>query len=400
MPQTLEGSWTGKLNAGAATLTVVIHIGQDADGNTICTMDSPDQGAKGIPAVVNYVSADSIQLNIPSLIVTFHGKMTGNELRGNFMQMGRLLPLTLTRGVEVVRRPQSPAPPYPYKTEEVTFTNETDHTTLAGTLTYPEGFERRKKHSVPVVLMITGSGLQNRDEEVFEHKPFLVIADFLARNGIASLRYDDRGFGASTAGDSTGREATTLDYKRDAEAGLSYLRSLKRFGKVGALGHSEGGCIVFMLGASKAADFVVSMAGVGVKGDSALTAQVNHIMQLQGQPTQLSVSQYRRNAQSANSPWIDWFLDYDPTPDIAATACPVMAINGDKDCQVLASLNLSAIKRALPQNPHTLIKAYPALNHLFQHCQTGLPTEYRNIEETLSPEVLKDMAEWINKIAR
>jgi pimeloyl-ACP methyl ester carboxylesterase len=243
--------------------------------------------------------------------------------------------------------------------------------------------------------MVSGSGLQNRDEEIFNHKPFLVIADYLARHGIASLRYDDRAFGASTGGDRIHNQATSLDYKRDAAAAIDFLRVRNEFAQVGVLGHSEGGYIAFMLGSDKKVDFAISMAGTGVKGDIVLTTQVNEILKMQGQTTTLTTEQCRQNALSVPSDWMKWFLDYDPTADISATTCPVFALNGDKDLQVIASLNLPAIKQALPQNKHTLVKEYAGLNHLFQHCKTGLPTEYNTIEETISEEVLKDIATWI-----
>lgn len=393
----LLGAWNGKLNLGATSLTIVLHFEQ-ADGYVVCTMDSPDQGAKGIGANKDYLSDDSVAISIQTLGMTYRAKLKDGLLVGTFMQNGLKLPLTLKKGELERHRPQTPAAPYPYKTEEVTFVNKTDNATLSGTLTYPAGFETMKKGDVPVVIMVSGSGLQNRDEELFDHKPFLVIADHLARHGIASLRYDDRAFGKSTGGDRIHNKATTQDYKRDAEAAVSYLRSMKKFGKVGVIGHSEGGNIAFMLGKDKVVDYVISMAGVGVKVDTALTAQSNRISQLQGQPTRLSVSQYRQNVQSLQSAWMDWFIDYDPSADIAAVKCPVMAINGDNDCQVISSLNLPSIERLLPKNKHNLVKEYPALNHMFQHCQTGLPTEYGSIEETISPEVLKDITEWILRV--
>lgn len=393
----LLGTWTGKLDLGTAKLTLVLHFEQK-DGFVACTMDSPDQGAKGIGVYKDYLSEDSVALSVQALGVTYRAKLKNGQLDGTFMQNGLRLPLVLKKGELERRRPQMPAAPYPYKTEDVTFVNQADNATLSGTLTYPVGYETMKKKGVPVVIMVSGSGLQNRDEELFDHKPFLVLADHFARHGIASLRYDDRGFGASEGGDRVQKDATTLDYKRDAEAGIQYLRSLKKFGKVGVIGHSEGGNIAFMLGADKKVDFVVSMAGVGVKADTALTAQANKIMELQGQPTRLSVEQYRQNVQALQSPWMGWFVGYDPTADIAAVKCPVMAINGDKDCQVISSLNLPSIKQLLQKNKHYLIKEYPSLNHLFQHCQTGLPTEYGNIEETISPEVMTDIVEWINGV--
>lgn len=393
----LLGTWTGKLNVGATSLTLVLHFEQ-ADGYVVCTMDSPDQGAKGIGVYKNYLSEDSVSLSVIALGVNYRAKLKDGQLNGTFMQNGLRLPLVLKKGELERRRPQMPAAPYPYKTEDVTFVNQADNATLSGTLTYPVGYETMKKKGVPVVIMVSGSGLQNRDEELFDHKPFLVLADHLARHGIASLRYDDRGFGASRGGDRVQKDATTLDYKRDAEAGIQYLRSLKKFGKVGVIGHSEGGNIAFMLGADKKVDFVVSMAGVGVKMDIALTAQANKILELQGQPARLSVEQYRQNVQALQSPWMDWFVGYDPTTDIAAVKCPVMAINGDKDCQVISTLNLPSIRQLLQKNKHHLVKEYPSLNHLFQHCQTGLPTEYGNIEETISPEVLTDITKWINGV--
>lgn len=393
----LLGAWAGKLDLGTASLTLVLHFEQK-DGFVACTMDSPDQGAKGIGVYKDYLSEDSVALSVQALGVTYRAKLNNGQLNGTFMQNGLRLPLVLKKGELERRRPQMPAAPYPYKTEDVTFVNQADNATLSGTLTYPVGYETMKKKDVPVVIMVSGSGLQNRDEELFDHKPFLVLADHLARHGIASLRYDDRGFGASEGGDRVQKDATTLDYKRDAEAGIQYLRSLKKFGKVGVIGHSEGGNIAFMLGAGKKVDFVVSMAGVGVKSDTALTAQANKILELQGQPARLSVEQYRQNVQALQSPWMNWFVDYDPTADIAAVKCPVMAINGDKDCQVISSLNLPSIRQLLQKNKRHLVKEYPSLNHLFQHCQTGLPTEYGNIEETISPEVLTGIVEWINGV--
>ncbi len=185
---------------------------------------------------------------------------------------------------------------------------------------------------------------------------------------------------------------------RDAAAGLAYLRSRKAFGNIGILGHSEGGSIAFMLGAQKKADFIVSLAGPGVKGDSLLVAQSNLIMMLSGALPTMSVEKYREQEAVKQSPWIQWFIDYDPSADIRQTCCPVFALNGDHDCQVIASQNLTAIRRLLLPSKKNLVKEYPALNHLFQHCTSGLPTEYGQIEETISPEVLQDIVQWINNL--
>ena len=387
----IEGDWMGKLNLGPQSLTIVLHVNCDAQGKAESTLDSPDQGAKGIAVETDYCSSDSISVSLASLALSFQGKLKGDEIVGTFTQ-GQSFPLVLKRGEEKLNRPQNPVAPYPYKTEEVAFKNVADGATLVGTLSYPIGY---KKGQTPVVLMVTGSGQENRDEEVFDHKPFLVIADYLARHGVATLRYDDRGFGKSTGGDVG--HATTLDFMRDAASGVDFLRTSKQFGKVGILGHSEGGSIAFMLGAKGKVDFVISMAGVGVKGDTALTAQANKILELTGQSMRYSTHQYRMNAIIKRSPWLNFFIDYDPSADISKTLCPVMAINGSRDIQVISSLNLAGIKAHLRPNPKNIIKEYPSLNHLFQHCKTGNVSEYRMIEETVSPEVLEDIVRFIKQ---
>ena len=387
----MDGVWTGKLNVGPQTLTLVLHVAHEASGNAVCSLDSPDQGAMNIPVKSDYCSVDSISVSLEQLGLSYQGRLKGDEIVGTFTQ-GAAFPLTLKRGEETLKRPQNPMEPFPYKTEEVTFTNATDKATLAGTLSYPTDY---KKGKTPVVLMVTGSGQENRDEEVFGHKPFLVIADYLARHGVASLRYDDRGFGKSTGGDV--KHATTADFARDAASGIEFLRTLKCFSKVGVLGHSEGGSIAFMLGAKGKVDFVISMAGIGVRGDTALTAQANRLLELSGQPMRLSTLQYHVNAYMKKSPWLNFFMDYDPSDDITKTLCPVMAINGERDVQVISSLNLIGIKGHLTENPKNFVKEYPALNHLFQHCTTGNVSEYRMIEETISPEVLEDIVRFIKQ---
>lgn len=391
--QQISGPWTGQLDLGAQKLTIVLHFDKDASGKDVCTMDSPDQSAKGIPATLKFISADSVNLAVPNIGMTYAGKLSEGELKGTFSQMGMNLPLSLKPGDVKHNRPQHPVEPYPYQTKEIAFQNEAANAWFAGTLVYPKGYKNGDK--VPVLIMVTGSGAENRDEEVFEHKPFLVIADYLARHGIASLRFDDRGVGKSTG---SMQGATTKDFAEDALAGIEMLRGLKQFTKVGVLGHSEGGSVAFMLGAKQKVDFIISMAGVGAKGDTALTAQANRTYELMGVPMQANVAQYRAQVAQLNSPWLNYFLDYDPIPDIQGTRCPVLAINGDKDVQVVSSLNLKGIEMALPKNKKNLVKEYPGLNHLFQHCTTGLPTEYAGIEETISEEVLRDMVAWIKAL--
>ena len=381
--QNIRGTWSGELDAGMMKLALMLHV----DNDSTCRLDSPDQGAKDIAGQVAFISTDSILVKMPKLVALYGGRLVDGELRGTFVQGLTALPLTLKQGSLVRRRPQTPQPPYPYETEEVTFTNDKAGATLAGTLTIPTDAKC-------VLLMVTGSGAQNRDEEVFEHKPFAVIADRLARAGIATLRYDDRATGKSVGG--MDANVTTKDFAEDAEAGIEWLRTSKRFKKVGILGHSEGGSIAFMLGAQKKVDFIVSLASPAVKGDSVLLAQ-NKL--LGGDAVKdLTIEKLREMPQIKQSPWIQWFIDYDPQGDIAKITCPVMALNGCKDCQVVASQSVSALRRTLPPNKQNLIKQYDSLNHLFQHCQTGLPTEYGTIEETFSEEVIRDIITWVKQL--
>ena len=390
----LEGSWSGKLKVGTMSLTLVLHLEQ-AEGYVKASLDSPDQGAKGISAYKEYLSDDSVALKVEAIGATYRAKLKDGKLDGTFSQMGMKIPLVLTKGVTEVKRPQNPKSPYPYETEEVTFKNEADGATLAGTITWPVGYDKNAKKKPMVLLFVSGSGQQNRDEELMNHKPFLVIADYLARNGIATLRYDDRATGKSSGGDV--KNATSEDFARDADAGINFLRSKKTFSKVGILGHSEGGTIAFMLGGQQKVDFIVSLAGPTVKGDTLLAAQSNRILSLSGMPANMTVEKYRQTATSAKIPWLEWFNDYDPSENIHKTRCPVFALNGDRDCQVISSLCLPALKEILPSSKKHLIKEYKGLNHLFQHCTTGLPDEYGQIEETISPEVLSDIAGWIKQ---
>ena len=382
--QNISGTWNGELVAGPQKIPLVLNLTDDGK----CTLDSPQQGAKGIPANVDFLSADSLKVSVSSLNASYAARLENGELKGTFTQNGFKLPLSLKPGEPAkANRPQNPKPPYPYETEDVTFTNDKAGATLAGTLTIPD-------EAKCVLLMVTGSGAQNRDEEVFEHKPFAVIADRLARAGIATLRYDDRATGKSIGG--MDANATTKDCAEDAAAGIEWLRTSKRFKKVGILGHSEGGSIAFMLGAQKRVDFIVSLAGPAVKGDSILLAQ-NKL--LGGETAKdLTIDQLRETPAIKQSSWIQWFIDYDPQGDIAKTKCPVMALNGSKDCQVDAHQNLNALRRTLPKNKQNLIKQYDGLNHLFQHCQTGLPTEYGTIEETFSEEVINDIITWVKQL--
>lgn len=434
--QSVDGSWTGKLSVGGTQLTIVLNITKGADGKFACTLDSPDQGVKGIPADITVTDGTKVKVSIANLMATYEGEVKDGEMKGTFTQGGMPFTLNLKPGTVKLNRPQTPVEPYPYATKDVKIDNKADNVSLGATLTYPLGYEKMDKKDVPVVVMVTGSGLQNRDEEVFGHKPFLVLSDYLARNGIASLRYDDRGAGKST-GD-TGK-MTSETNMRDALAVVEAVRKSGEFGKVGVLGHSEGGAIAFMIGARGKADFIVSMAGTGVSGKDVMLAQNRILLVQAGTPTGMaddyckalggvldaiastgSIDDPKAEAQTVVArtgvslpaqavdnlakvietctPWLKYFISYDPSADIRNVKCPVMAVNGSKDMQVIADENLSAIRGLLPANKMNVVKEYDGLNHLFQHCTTGMVTEYNQIEETMSPEVMQDIAGWINKV--
>lgn len=378
----LEGTWHGDLDVFGNKLTLVMHI---SDGE--CTMDSPDQGAYGIKAQVIDLTDKTVAIEIPELGASFTGMESFGLIVGQFSQMGMTFSLSLKRGEPVYERPQTPTPPFPYSTEEITFVNAADGAVLSGTLTIPENADQ----DAPVVLFVSGSGLQDRDESLYNHKPFFVIADRLARNGIASLRYDDRGFGKST-GDLTG--ATTETFRQDAEAGLAYLKELEKFGKVGIIGHSEGGTIAFLLAGEDKADFIVSLAGTTVSGEQILIEQNMLILEKAGASEEQIKEQIARVLE-VEDPWMRYFMDLDPGESISKISCPVMALNGGKDVQVIAQTNIEVLRTLLQDSDKHFIKVYPNLNHLFQNCSSGMPNEYGSITETMSEEVLSDIISWI-----
>ena len=407
------GAWSGKLDVQGTQISLVFHLDEEKP-----TVDSPDQGAKGIPIQVTRGEYGSITIKVPSIGATYEGQWLVKQIVGTFKQMGASLPLTLTPGVEKLTRPQTPVGPFPYATEEVSFAN--GDAVLKGTLVLPEGYSRK----TPVLIMITGSGLQNRDEEIYEHKPFAVIADALARAGIATLRYDDRGFGEST-GDLV--HCTTEDMKNDALAGIGLLR--ERFDRVGVIGHSEGGTIALMLAAENKADFIVSLAGMVVSGKETLLWQNRVSLAAAGIPAETidsyckaletvfdastagmplpSTSQFGLPAalsqnlsavmRQLSMPYLKHFVTLDVRPLLGVVSCPVLALNGTKDMQVEAESNLGALRSGLPDNPCNKLETVEGVNHMFQHCQTGMTTEYRDIEETFAPEVLETLVEWFSK---
>lgn len=394
--QDITGPWQGVLDVNGQKLGIVFKFSKTTDGINLAKMDVPEQGAVDIPMEIIYLSKDSLSLQVKGIGITYSGRMEGEVIKGTFQQNGMSLPLDFKPGtLQAPNRPQEPKEPFAYKTQEVTFYNSSSDVTLAGTLTYPIGYKSGKR--VPVVLMVTGSGAQTRYEEVFGHHPFLVIADYLAKNGIASLRYDDRGIGKSTG---SFKGSTSKDFALDAKAGISYLRKDKQFGPVGILGHSEGGLIAFMLGAEKTVDFIVSLAGPAIQGDSVIAEQTNAQLLHYGKPATQTVSKVREEvAKGPEDAWIDYFINCDPALYIQKIKVPLMAINGSKDHQVLPNSNLKKIEKLQKNgNKKNFIKIYPGLNHLFQHCDSGTGDEYWKIEETISPEVLKDIATWIHSL--
>jgi pimeloyl-ACP methyl ester carboxylesterase len=404
-----KGAWTGKLNVYGTELALVFHL-----DSVNCTLDSPDQGIKGVPAKLEH-TATGIKVTIASINASYEGVNMGESIMGTFKQHGQSFPLTLKPGTVKRNRPQTPVGPYPYQTQEVSFSNGS--AVLKGTLVLPENHTQ----NTPVLLMVTGSGLQNRDEEIFEHKPFAVIADALARQGIATLRYDDRGFGGST-GDLV--NVTTEDLKNDALAGVELLR--KQFKRVGILGHSEGGTIGLMLAAEGKVDFVVSLAGGVVSFEKTLLDQNRWTLQQAGysqdvtdryctaleslfdelkaggnpEPTNHGLpAELEQNLQIAkaqsSTPYMRYFLGLDLTDRLGKITCPVLALNGTKDRQVNSEENLNALQNGLAGQKE--IKAMEGLNHMFQHCNTGNPSEYKDIEETFAPEALEIIVTWIKK---
>lgn len=421
------GAWFGELKVNPQlSLKLVFHINDD---NT-ATMDSPDQGAYGIPGIVNYIDSDSLCVSVASLAVTYTAHLSDGSLDGTFSQGGAKFPLTLQPGDGRANRPQTPKGPFAYNTEEVTITN--GDVTLTGTLTTPSVVTKQ----TPLVVMITGSGQQNREEELFEHKPFAVIADWLARNGIASMRYDDRGVGGSTGDISN---ATTADFAVDAQNIINYLRYGLGYKHIGILGHSEGGLIAYKIGGTGMVDFIVSVAGPSLRGDSILIYQNLHSLAQNGikgqladefaealaksfqlkidnptvnatdemiwqiyptadnNPTTRQLSQSLRKLLHpyGTTPWMQYFISYSPAADMQKLRIPALIIYGGLDTQVPAEINAT---KAREYAPEAIVKTYPYANHLMQHATTGNVSEYKEIEETFSPEILQDISDFIKNL--
>ncbi|MFN7996319.1 MAG: alpha/beta fold hydrolase [Bryobacteraceae bacterium] len=439
----VEGDWHGSLQAGAIQLRLAMHISRAQDGALSGSLDSLDQNANGIPLSKVTLAGRLLTVEIKAVGATYSAELneTGSELAGTFHQNGQDLPLALSRGQAPERsRPQNPKKPYPYDEEEVAYENTKAGVRLAGTLTLP-----RSPGPHPAVLLVTGSGPQDRDEAIMGHRPFLVIADYLTRRNIAVLRVDDRGVGKSTG---NFQAATTSDFAADARAGVNFLKTRKEIDpkRIGLIGHSEGGIIAPMLAAQDSeVAFVVMLAGSGVTGEEVLIEQQYLLNRAMGMPEDAArknneterfilqtvlqekddaaverkireglpkfvefLPEDQRTAAMENigkqtklltSPWFREFLSYDPRPALEKLKVPVLAMNGALDLQVPPKQNLPAIASALEAggSPDYEIVKLPGLNHLFQTARTGAPSEYSGIEETISPTALKVMGDWIHR---
>ena len=430
-------------------LRVVFNITKTENGIN-STMDSPDQGAKGIPTTSTNFENSILKITIANAKIEYEGILgKDNNIIGTFKQGGQSFPMNLSKEIiekEKLLRPQEPTKPYPYYSEDITFENKKAGINLAGTLTLP-----KKDGVFPVVILISGSGPQNRDEELLGHKPFLVLSDYLTKNGVAVLRFDDRGTALSKGDFKT---ATSADFATDVEAGIDYLKTRKEINKkeIGLIGHSEGGLIAPMVASkSKDVSFIVLLAGTGIKGDKLLLLQQkligkalgisdddlqknevinrkafdivnksNNLEQLRTDLTKYIKQQLKDNPNAEKpagmsdddfinlqvkqvaNPWMQYFIKYNPASTLEKVKCPVLAINGEKDLQVPPKENLEAIKKALAKggNKKVTIIELPKLNHLFQESKTGSPDEYATIEQTFSPTALKEILKWLQTQTR
>jgi uncharacterized protein len=446
------GSWQGTLNVGIE-LRVIFHITEDGKGGFITTADSPDQSAYGLKCDGTTVKDDNISIEMTSLSASFKGRLLNDTtIEGLFTQQGTI-PLLLKKIEKIEKvveknRPQTPRPPFPYKSEEVEYGNADRSLVYGATITIPPG-----NGPFPAAVMITGSGPQDRDENILEHKLFAVIADHLTRKGFIVLRVDDRGVGKSTGNFS---EATSEDFAKDVNSHIDYLLTRREVDKkkIGLIGHSEGGMIAPMVASKrKDIDFIVLLAGPGVKIIDLMAEQAAAIMRSSGineqatiayQPlykemlTQILHSTDTSNAittvkktmeawagktdkylieelgmdkadgrsnianslvQSLYSPWFKYFFSFDPQPLLEQLNCKVLALNGDKDIQVISKQNLPGIEAALKKSKSKvfLVKELPGLNHLFQTCKKCNLNEYGELEETISPAALEIMSSWLEK---
>lgn len=433
--QDITGEWNGAINVMGQTLPLVFHIEQTENGYS-STMDSPKQKAFGIKMTSTIFRNDSLFIQ-SNLGFSYAGSFTGKHaFDGEFNQNGRTFPLLLSREkiqLAAPKRPQNPEKPYPYISEQIYFKNEKAGITLAGTLTLPE-----KEGKFPAVVLISGSGPQNRNGEILGHKPFLVLSDYLTRNGIAVLRYDDRGINKSGG---KFLNSTSADFATDTKAAVNYLLTRKEIDqhKIGLIGHSEGGMIAPMVAVkSDNIAFLVLLAAPGIPMDELMLSQAYLIGKASGMTkTQLDrarkinktiyqmlinstdidslktalttylktnapeMSEKQLQAQlislTRNLPWRQYLLQYDPRTALRKVDVPVLALTGENDLQVAPKANLEAIEKALKKggNQQITTKVLPGLNHLFQESKTGSPSEYGKIEQTFSPKAMRIILDWI-----
>jgi alpha/beta superfamily hydrolase len=439
--QDVSGKWNGILKVQGTQLRLVFNITKTANDYK-STMDSPDQGAAGIPVTSTTYENSILTLEIASAGIKYEGNLTEESgFKGTFQQAGQSFPLNLTKEEitkEIIVRPQEPTLPYPYYSEEITFENITDSILLAGTLTLPN-----EHGKFPAVILISGSGPQNRDGELFDHKPFLLLADYLTKNGIAVLRFDDRGTAKSTG---NFKYATTFDFASDVEYAVKYLQTRKEIKKnsIGLIGHSEGGIIAPIVASkNKDIDFIVLMAGPALRGDNLLLLQKYKIETQMGILEQIvennqqifagaydiivtnnldkevlsdSLSNYFTSKygillpenqkdlliSQLTNPWMINFIRLDPMVYLKKVTCPTLAIYGEKDLQVPSKENITLIETVFTTSENTPIQTMELenVNHLFQDCDTGAVSEYGTLEQTMSPIALETIAEWILKQVR
>ena len=442
-------TWAGVMDAGIKKFEFQIRVFETYQGRD-AKLDSFSEGLLGLP--IDLSQKDSaFNFELAMTKASYHGefsddrksitgkwKQRGNELDLNFKQVE----LSKTRDPKA-KRPQTPKAPFPYKSKLITFNNDKDSVKLAGTLTIPQG-----TGPFPAVILISGSGGQDRNETIFEHRPFWVIADRMTRAGIAVLRYDERGIGESTG---TFATVNSMDLSHDIEAGIEFLKGRDEIdaARIGLIGHSEGGYLGPMVAArNKSVAFLVSMAGSGVTGKEIIRSQSRLMLGSLGQPKKeidyavnLSMkmievveankaadretlvkkmeqrleqyvaenepseefkntigSQKAAYATYAN-PWFRFFLTHDPRLDLRKVKVPVLAFCGSKDLQVDADLNLPEIEKALKEagNQDFTIMKVEGLNHLFQKTETGRVSEYAHLEETFNEDLLETMVQWVVK---
>jgi hypothetical protein len=448
----ISGIWEGKLNAGI-TIRIVFHLNKGADGVYTGTMDSPDQGARGLQLGTIGLLKDSVIIEVPIAKGYFRGlQVSDSLLNGVWLQGPAKFPLQLKHvlAVSVANRPQTPKPPFSYVVEDLVYNNADNSMQYGASFTYPAS-----GGPFPTAILITGSGQQDRDETILEHKPFAIIADYLTKNGYAVLRVDDRGIGKSSAGNLA--TATSLDFASDVENGLRYLKTRKQVDttKIGLIGHSEGGLIASIVASrNRNINFVIMLAGPGIKGAELLTLQMSAILKSSGiagdvikayeplyrqmmddcitqKDTAIAFSNANKAFQdwkarqpastlnvlgfsgdetnlkiirslvgSFSSEWMKYFLLTDPQPFIEKFHCSVLAMNGSRDVQVLPLANLAGIKVALEKSKSRKFETIQleGLNHLFQHCKSCSPAEYGLLEESFAPEALEAMGKWLGEI--